>query len=62
MMTGWTKVGDTWYHLNSSGAMSTGWLLDGAWYWLDPNSGAMATGTVTVEGRASNPDTRPRAP
>ncbi|WP_294405719.1 cadherin-like beta sandwich domain-containing protein [uncultured Clostridium sp.] len=39
-----TKKIETWYYLQSSGAMKTGWLLDrGKWYYMNLN-GAMQTG------------------
>ncbi len=39
-----TKTIETWYYLQSSGAMKTGWLLDGdKWYYMNLN-GAMQTG------------------
>lgn len=39
-----TKKVETWYYLQSNGAMQTGWLLDNnKWYYMDTN-GAMKTG------------------
>ena len=44
MLTGWQKVGGTWYYLKGSGAMAEGWAkVGGKWYYLRPGSGAMAT-------------------
>lgn len=41
-----TKTIETWYYLQSSGAMKTGWLLDGdKWYYMNLN-GAMQTGWI----------------
>ena len=42
MMTGWVKVGGTWYYLSpAGGAMATGWLKEGGhWYYLDRTVGA----------------------
>lgn len=49
-LTGWQKVGSTYYYMNSSGVMQTGWLnLNGTYYYLD-GSGAMRTGWVNVGG------------
>lgn len=54
MLTGWQKVGKSWYYLGTDGAMKTGWLeLDGKRYYLK-SSGAMATGTATVDGKSYN--------
>lgn len=51
MLTGWQKVGGTWYYLKSSGAMATGWQkLGGTWYYLKA-SGAMAKGWYKVGGK-----------
>ncbi|MGO5085570.1 CAP domain-containing protein, partial [Oliverpabstia intestinalis] len=45
MVTGWLKLGNTWYYLTGSGAMATGWInLGGTWYYLTA-SGAMAANT-----------------
>ena len=42
MATGWVKDGDTWYYMNSSGAMVTGWVkVNNTWYYMK-SSGAMA--------------------
>ena len=42
MQTGWVKDGNTWYYMNSSGAMVTGWQkVNGTWYFFKSN-GAMA--------------------
>ncbi|QAT40912.1 SpoIID/LytB domain-containing protein [Clostridium sp. JN-9] len=45
-LTGWQKVNNKWYYLDSTGIMKTGWLKDGTtWYFMD-NSGAMDTGWI----------------
>ena len=47
MLTGWQKIGDFWYYLNTDasgskapfGAMMTGWIrtaLGSPWYYLNP--------------------------
>ena len=42
-ITGWHKVGNTWYYFNKNGIMQTGWLKQGnQWYYLN-SSGAMVT-------------------
>lgn len=44
MQTGWLQLGNTWYYLNSNGAMQTGWQKIGRdWYYLNA-SGDMRTG------------------
>ncbi|MGI5958671.1 MAG: GH25 family lysozyme [Massiliimalia sp.] len=49
-LTGWQKVGNTYYYMNSAGVMQTGWLkLNGTYYYLNA-SGAMATGWVQSGG------------
>jgi choline binding protein pcpA len=50
MKTGWAYVGNSWYYLRSSGAMSTGWVKDnGKWYYL-ASSGNMLRNTRTPDG------------
>ncbi len=52
LLTGWQKVGDYWYLLDTYGVMKTGWYQDnnGKWYYLNPvpndkfPQGAMVTG------------------
>ena len=45
MQTGWKQLGNKWYYLRSSGAMTTGWYQDGStWYYLDAENGDMKTG------------------
>lgn len=44
-VTGWNKIGSSWYFFNGSGIMQTGWVKDaGKWYYLDAKSGNMQTG------------------
>ena len=52
MVTGWRKIGSTWYYLNpGNGDMAQGWKKIGnVWYYLD-NSGAMATGWQKINGK-----------
>ncbi len=47
LLTGWQKVGDYWYYLNTNGTMKTGWHQDpnGKWYYLKDN-GQMAIGWI----------------
>ena len=49
MLTGWQKIGSTWYYLNTgSGAMAVGWLQLGSdWYYMN-GSGAMLTGWLQL--------------
>ena len=45
MQTGWKQIGNKWYYLRSSGAMTTGWYQEGStWYYLDAENGDMKTG------------------
>ena len=45
-VTGWQKIGDSWYHFDSEGAMQDDWkCIDGNWYFLGKD-GAMRTGWV----------------
>ena len=37
MQTGWLQLGNTWYYLNSSGAMATNEWVDGGVYYVDAN-------------------------
>lgn len=52
LVTGWTKVGDYWYYLESNGTMKTGWYQDtnGKWYYLKDN-GQMATGWIQLNDK-----------
>lgn len=51
METGWQKINNTWYYLNSDGSMATGWkLVNNTWYYLRP-SGSMVTGSYKLSGR-----------
>lgn len=51
MQTGWVKVENKWYYLNSQGAMQKGWVNDnGIWYFLK-GDGSMATGWVKDNGK-----------
>ena len=36
MVTGWLKIGNDYYYLKSSGAMTTGWWqMDNGWFYAD---------------------------
>ncbi len=49
-LTGWQKIGGTWYYFAGSGAMATGWQnVGGTWYYFK-SSGAMATGWQKIGG------------
>ncbi len=49
-VTGWQKLGGSWYFFSKSGMMATGWLRTGGnWYYLYEN-GKMATGRVKIDG------------
>ena len=49
MQTGWQYLGNKWYYLRSSGAMTTGWVKDGStWYYLNASNGDMTTGWFQV--------------
>ncbi|MBE6089826.1 MAG: cell wall-binding protein [Clostridium beijerinckii] len=52
LLTGWVKVGDYWYYLNSNGAMTIGWYKDsnGKWYYLNDN-GQMTTGWLQYKDK-----------
>jgi hypothetical protein len=48
-VTGWKKIGASWYYFDGNGKAKTGWQQIGkAWYYFDPasgsNQGAMKTG------------------
>jgi lysozyme len=47
LATGWQKVGDYWYFMDSNGTMKTSWYQDqnSKWYYLKDN-GQMATGWI----------------
>lgn len=49
--TGWIKLGNIWYHLDSTtGAMATGWrYINGTWYYFLGN-GHMLTGWQFING------------
>ena len=50
MVTGWQKLGKTWYYMNGSGAMVSGWnKIGGHWYFFNGN-GAMLTGWQKIGG------------
>lgn len=41
-VTGWQKIGSSWYCFEADGKMKTGWVAYGNdWYWLSPGSGVM---------------------
>ncbi len=51
-VTGWVKVGGTWYYMNEDGVMQTGWQKESAsetYYYFD-KSGAMVTGHQVIDG------------
>ena len=49
-VTGWKKVSDKWYFMNSDGNMQTGWVKDqNSWYFLD-DQGAMRSGWIKDNG------------
>jgi hypothetical protein len=51
MKTGWIKDSESWYYLQSSGAMRTGWVNDnGTWYFTN-SSGVMQNGVIEVDGK-----------
>ncbi|MFR3890374.1 MAG: N-acetylmuramoyl-L-alanine amidase, partial [Eggerthellaceae bacterium] len=50
-LTGWQKIGGTWFYADANGVMQTGWVKTGGkWYWL-ASSGAMATNTWVDGGK-----------
>jgi glucan-binding YG repeat protein len=51
-LTGWNKIGDSWYYYNADHSVYLGWLLSGgSWYYLDPaQSGRMLTGLQRIGG------------
>ena len=50
MITGWNKIGGSWYLFAGNGDMRTGWAQDGgAWYYLGQD-GAMRTGWLEEGG------------
>lgn len=53
LLTGWNKVGDYWYLMDSNGAMKTGWYQDAnsKWYYLDPNNGQMQIGWKQIDNK-----------
>ena len=54
MATGWVKDNNTWYYLDSAGAMKTGWFtVSGKWYYAY-SSGALAVNTTTPDGYTVN--------
>ena len=52
LVTGWVKIGDYWYYMDSTGTMyQEKWLQDnGKWYYLDDN-GRMATGWQKIKNK-----------
>lgn len=52
LVTGWAKVGDYWYYLNTNGTMKTGWFQDSdkTWYYLD-STGRMLTGWQKIDDK-----------
>ena len=55
ILTGWQKVGNKWYSLNSYGVMRSGWYYDPnykGWFLLNaPEKGEMLTGWQKVGGK-----------
>lgn len=50
IMTGWNKINNDWYYMDSDGLIKTGWIKDNDnWYFLY-NNGVMAADTVTPDG------------
>ena len=47
MSTGWIKLGDIWYYLESSGAIKTGWWNN---YYFG-SDGAMRTGWQLIDNK-----------
>ncbi len=51
MLTGWQKIGSSWYFLNSNGEMAQGWkFINNHWYYLN-TSGKMQTGWLALNGK-----------
>lgn len=52
LVTGWVKIGDYWYYMDSTGTMyQEKWLQDnGKWYYLDDN-GRMVTGWQKIKNK-----------
>lgn len=53
LVTGWVKIGDYWYYLDSTGTMyQEKWFKDtnGKWYYLDEN-GRMLTGWQKIKNK-----------
>lgn len=46
MATGWVKLNNKYYYLNSSGTMTTGWKQIGKYWYYFYDSGTMATNTT----------------
>ena len=61
MQTGWVKVGNNWYYLDSDGIMQTGWTyLYTQTYYLN-KSGVMQTGRQTLKNKKNKKHTTSRA-
>ena len=52
LVTGWVKIGDYWYYMDSAGTMyQEKWLQDNSkWYYLDDN-GRMVTGWQKIKNK-----------
>ena len=51
MLTGWQKIGSTWYYLNpTTGKMATGWTTVGGSKYYMNGSGAMLTDWQNIDG------------
>lgn len=51
ILTGWQKIGNTWFYADSAGVIQTDWFYSGGvWYYLQEPCGAMATGSCPVKG------------
>lgn len=49
-VTGWNKIGNTWYHFDDNGIMQTGWIrVNDQWYYMN-ESGAMQAGWINSNG------------
>lgn len=50
LLTGWQKLEDKWYYLNSNGAMLTGWLeYKNKWYYMNEHGIMLADCVATIE-------------
>lgn len=50
LLTGWQKVEDKWYYLNSNGTMFTGWLeYKNKWYYMNEHGVMFADCVATID-------------